>query len=1091
MSFKNEYTLNVDIKRRMTSVVPTFKQGDSATLKFKIFDDGKKFDLAAFTRAEITFKLPSGQTIVGEPYIDVNTQMIVYNFVGVEMNEAGKLTTILSIYSGTSMVSIQPFSIFIFDHLKDKDLSYIGILQDLIAEVQLLNEEVKSTLSEANNLKDELNDVLIEANSAEQTRNTNEQNRITSENTRNSNESARQQNELDRKNAESIRESNEATRIENEQNRQKEFDNKINEAEVAITDTKNATEKANQVAESIKGWGQATVWNSTTTYSKNNVVTYNGSTWQSKGDNNLNSIPSETNTNWILLALRGVDGTGAVSTVNGKSPDGAGNVELTADEIGTFTQQQINDKDTAIKEYFTDKGIGDKVIVISEQDYIDADYNGMFWVKNDALDFLPTETDHAATLLVYENPDNENVVKIFNIINPTTAISYMRTYTYDNTSSLIHDSGWIEGGGGSGTGGGNVSVNSYPLVTDTVNQVIWELPTGVYNQTTDSVMIFHNTIFLDQVSYTLTNNRLSIPDNPHTEIAKNNVVMVVFRNMPNMSVEFDGNNIVDGSISLSKLGQDVQDAIASGGNSYLPVIESKDFYQYIIDNKTGRVFVGSNAGTGVFPEDYGYFFVEFSTAKTTSEYQEFKALHATTNKNYTRVASIYKDDNGNFEAHFDSDWEEVGDTDLAKNSWQKNEFNDTDITNLSTINVSRVFYIAGWKAPATNIEQVSIVLPAINFNGTVKVTVTGGYNNTDAFGTFEYVTHYAKIGNTVYAQQRTVFKADTKVATEYYFPDFNRNEHVVAIPIVRKPNAINNISVKVELLTTQGGTFEILKDATLVYEDLGTTWHSYPWTPQASNIPTNTQINNWDSVAHRFKPACTAIDDWNVTLENGFYMTAPSATSNAPDNDSWWMGTVTRHDHLHVVQKVNCVTNDREYQRRSNGGNWGAWVETSPMTLFPSVSSGKQGLASAITGKGVPTDANDSFPTMINNINAIPTGAGYSTGAITVNTSMTTATTYLNGSAGPTMYYFDISNLSFTPKFIIAVSGTGTILYQSIMYANDTLSTNWSVKTGIFNTHAYSSTVDPNRTLQRASTAQNIYRVFVPATGSYNYHCYG
>ena len=567
MSFKNEYTLNVDIKRRMTSVVPTFKQGDSATLKFKIFDDGKKFDLAAFTRAEITFKLPSGQTIVGEPYIDVNTQMIVYNFVGVEMNEAGKLTTILSIYSGTSMVSIQPFSIFIFDHLKDKDLSYIGILQDLIAEVQLLNEEVKSTLSEANNLKDELNDVLIEANSAEQTRNTNEQNRITSENTRNSNESARQQNELDRKNAESIRESNEATRIENEQNRQKEFDNKINEAEVAITDTKNATEKANQVAESIKGWGQATVWNSTTTYSKNNVVTYNGSTWQSKGDNNLNSIPSETNTNWILLALRGVDGTGAVSTVNGKSPDGAGNVELTADEIGTFTQQQINDKNTAIKEYFTDKGIGDKVIVISEQDYIDADYNGMFWVKNDALDFLPTETDHAATLLVYENPDNENVVKIFNIINPTTAISYMRSYTYDNTSSLIYDSGWIEGGGGSGTGGGNVSVNSYPLVTDLESQTIWDLPTGAYNQVTDSVMVFHNTVFLESVSYTITSNRLSIPDNPHTEIEENNVVLVVFRNMPNMRVEFDGNNIIDGSIPLSKLGQDIQDAINNAGGN--------------------------------------------------------------------------------------------------------------------------------------------------------------------------------------------------------------------------------------------------------------------------------------------------------------------------------------------------------------------------------------------------------------------------------------------------------------------------------------------------------------------------------------------
>ncbi|MGG2110193.1 hypothetical protein ABFY60_06695 [Lysinibacillus pakistanensis] len=923
MSFKNEYTLNVDIKRRMTSVVPTFKQGDSATLKFKIFDDGKKFDLAAFTRAEITFKLPSGQTIVGEPYIDVNTQMIVYNFVGVEMNEAGKLTTILSIYSGTSMVSIQPFSIFIFDHLKDKDLSYIGILQDLIAEVQLLNEEVKSTLSEANNLKDELNNVLIEANNAELIRNTNEQNRITSENTRNSNESARQQNEFDRKNAESIRESNEATRIENEQNRQKEFDNKINEAEVAITDTKKATVEANQAAESIRGWGQATVWNSTTTYSKNNVVTYNGSTWQSKGDNNLNSIPSETNTNWILLALRGVDGTGAVSTVNGKSPDGAGNVELTADEIGTYTQQQIDDKDTAIKEYFTDKGIGDKVIVISEQDYIDADYNGMFWVKNDALDFLPTEADHAATLLVYENPDNENVVKIFNVINPTTAISYMRTYTFDNTSSLIHDSGWIEGGGGSGTGGGgNVSVNSYSLVTDTVSQTIWELPTGAYNQTTDSVMVFHNTVFLEQVSYTITNNRLSIPDNPHTEIKENNVVLVVFRNMPNMKVEFDGKNIIDGSIPLSKLGQDVQDAINNAGGK----IE-------LVDNLT------TNDVTKALASSQGF------------------AIKSELDK-----------------------------------KWQKGIYNDTDITNLSTLSASRVFHIIGWKAPVENLEQVSIVIPAENFSGTVKVSVSGNYNNTNGSGAFEYETSYLKVKYDIHNHNRTIYKADPNISTKYYFPDFNRNEHVFTIPIVREPHAINNLSVKVELFAVQYNAFPMLKDAYLVYEDLGTSWSGYPWTPQASQIPTLPQINAWDRKADSIafdKSNGTTYPDPNTFLDTTFITNHANAQS-AGENRFWYIeqvfygGNGEPNARSQFARSYNNVNNpDMKVRHYHPSEGWSAW-SPSIQQLFTSVSNGKSQVANAITQKGVPTSPDAEFATMANNIGQIQTGKKYARGSGTL-----------------------------------------------------------------------------------------------------------
>ena len=318
-------------------------------------------------------------------------------------------------------------------------------------------------------------------------------------------------------------------------------------------------------------------------------------------------------------------------------------------------------------------------------------------------------------------------------------------------------------------------------------------------------------------------------------------------------------------------------------------------------------------------------------------------------------------------------------TSKVDNSWQKGVYNNTDITNLSNINASRVFYIYDWKAPVNNIERVSIVIPIENFNGTVKVSVVGNYNNTDAFGAFEYVTSYAKIGETLYNHQRTITKADSRTATEYYFPDFNFNASVFTIPIIRKPNAINNLTVKVELLTTQGGTFEILKNATIAYEDLGTSWNGYPWTSQTSNIPTEAHINTWNntnnSLFARFADTCVIISDWNGLSRNGMYMSNEN-TPNAPVNN-WCMGMHIAHNDLWATQKVISFAGDgdnREYERRKQGGVWGAWVETSPMKLFTSVSDGKTKVASAISDKGVYTSPIETFDNMAKNIRLIQTG---------------------------------------------------------------------------------------------------------------------
>jgi len=135
MAFVNEYTLNVDIKKSMSSIVPTFKQGDSARLKFKVFNNGRNYDLSSFVRAEITFKLPNNEVFIGNPLLQDG--LIVYDFVGVEMERVGNVSVILSIYdSKDGVVSIRPFIISIYDSMKENNLSYIGVLQELIAETQ-------------------------------------------------------------------------------------------------------------------------------------------------------------------------------------------------------------------------------------------------------------------------------------------------------------------------------------------------------------------------------------------------------------------------------------------------------------------------------------------------------------------------------------------------------------------------------------------------------------------------------------------------------------------------------------------------------------------------------------------------------------------------------------------------------------------------------------------------------------------------------------------------------------------------------------------------------------------------------------------
>ena len=116
-------------------------------------------------------------------------------------------------------------------------------------------------------------------------------------------------------------------------------------------------------------------------YSKNNTVSYNGSSYVAK-QGTIGNPPTDT-TYWGLLAQRGVDGEGAVGSVNGILPDPNGNVEIVIpdpDLSGLATKQELQVVDdaltthkadyTAFKTDITAKVEGAQVSLISDYNEI-------------------------------------------------------------------------------------------------------------------------------------------------------------------------------------------------------------------------------------------------------------------------------------------------------------------------------------------------------------------------------------------------------------------------------------------------------------------------------------------------------------------------------------------------------------------------------------------------------------------------------------------------------------------------------------------------------------------------------------------------
>ncbi|MER2154789.1 MAG: hypothetical protein ABS917_11390 [Solibacillus sp.] len=143
-------------------------------------------------------------------------------------------------------------------------------------------------------------------------------------------EAQRLSNETNRTNAEQVRATDETTRRENEaarvlkeqsretaeQNRTSTFDAQMLTAEQKIT-------MMQYLIDNLKSYD----FDLNATYNFPNLIKWNGSTFITLQEV-TGLTPVDDGINYRLVAQRGVDGTGAVSSVNGNGPDANGNVEV-------------------------------------------------------------------------------------------------------------------------------------------------------------------------------------------------------------------------------------------------------------------------------------------------------------------------------------------------------------------------------------------------------------------------------------------------------------------------------------------------------------------------------------------------------------------------------------------------------------------------------------------------------------------------------------------------------------------------------------------------------------------------------------------
>lgn len=249
-------------------------------------------------------------------------------------------------------------------------------------------------------------------------------------------------------------------------------------ANLAQTSADNANVKIDEMVAlmpNVEGLENKKAYDPAVNYVKNNIVRHNGSSYQALNDNI--GIPVTDESTWSLVAQRGVDGEGAVASVDGVLPDPDGNV-VTHENKPVL--DALSDLDGKLKYK------SEKLSIESEvTENLDGKVDKVVGKQLSTEDYTTAEKEKLAEVdLIFatkEEMGNESDARIAHENKQIHEGEIHGLRILDEEFQYFNGIEWVElkGGGGSGIKLGNVSDLTVKALAGLSIKVAWKDPLDV------------------------------------------------------------------------------------------------------------------------------------------------------------------------------------------------------------------------------------------------------------------------------------------------------------------------------------------------------------------------------------------------------------------------------------------------------------------------------------------------------------------------------------------------------------------------------------------------------------------------------------
>lgn len=376
MPIENVFEIDVDIKQKTAIRTPTVTQNDAVVFIFRIFDEGRIYNIQSGSTFTMTSTRPDKQAVMTVGTI-AGENIVQFELGTTEIAVVGKVETVIQVYDADGRVSTIPFS---FNVLNDPTGDYIPsedeqtLIQKVLGEGPAILADAKRATTDADTASTNANEKAELAQTAAGNANT------AATNASGAATNAEEKAALAEDKAALADTAAQGANIAK------------TAAETATQEAQEATQAINLVLPNVEGLEYVEPYNTATNYNKNNIVSHEGSSFISLVDDNLGNNPSlNPNAFWGVLARKGTDGLGSVVTVNGIAPDENGNVTLIIpdpDLSGLATKeelQEVSDKLTKTNDLSIDLNRGVQIVTVKQ----DTPVNVLNFTGRTIINYVP------------------------------------------------------------------------------------------------------------------------------------------------------------------------------------------------------------------------------------------------------------------------------------------------------------------------------------------------------------------------------------------------------------------------------------------------------------------------------------------------------------------------------------------------------------------------------------------------------------------------------------------------------------------------------------------------------------------------------